>query len=767
VENLNRVRLRNSAIFPARVTRRIGIALAIALAALCLGCRSDGGHAGGQRNILLNGDLTDGTGNSPADWESAAWQAKSAVFRWNHPAGVPGELQISSDQPNDAHWSQTVHLSPGWYHFSASMRAEGVTHGGGGAILYEFVNGVGSEALYGTTNWQTVGFYLKAGSSGADAKLACRLGGFASLNTGKAFCRDLRVVEVATPPTDAAAFTFDLDLMHAQAAPAQPPVAATSLTEAHDISSDAGASQASFGEKVLEYSLDIVDWTTAFLVLLAAMLMIVLSKARAFAKERSQAGSWWQDGDQGIAIGWPRWLWKQDANAQAETSAARRETAAESLAVVTAGFFMFALVLACVRIAPIAWFKSGPGYLAFFAAAIAVAGLAVRSINQESTSLRCPMLALSPGGWSTLAVFCVFLAFYAVTGFAETGYNEQVRQALAFLHGHTYIDAPENSYIEYYQVGIHKYALQPPLPAVFLMPLAAIWGIDAPQTAFSMILGAFDVALAWRLLGKFRLNLNARVWLTLFFGAGTVFWYQAIQGRTWDIPFVVAVLFTLAALIETFGNARPLWLGIFGGLAALSRYELVLIGPVYAALAYTRGRRIGELLWMAPGFAMAGVAFAGFNEIRYGSFFDTGILAFGPNVPRLGLQYLPGNLYTIFFIAPQMNTTFPYLHPIGMGQALTFTSPAFVLALRADCRQAPTLMIWLATILASGAALLWYANGYSQFGTRLYLQAFPFLLVLMALGTRRRADQLTRILIGTSIALVTFGMWHIHMWGLD
>jgi hypothetical protein len=641
---------------------------------LCLGCRSGGGHAAGQRKILLNGDLTEGTGNSPAAWESAAWQAKTAVFRWNHTAGAPGDLEVSSDQPNDAHWSQTIHLAPGWYHFSASMHAEGGAHGGGGAILYDFVNGIGSESLYGTTNWQTVGFYLKAGNSGADVKLACRLGGFASLNTGKAFCRDLRVVEVATPPTDAAAFTFDLDLMHAQAAPAQPPNVATSLTEVRDLPPDAGASQASSGEKLLDRSLDIVDWATAFLVVAAAVFMITFSKARAFANERSQSGGSCRDGDQTIAIGWPRWLWKREPSAQAATSLARPDTA-ESLSAVTTGLFMFASVLACARIAPIDWFKSGPGYLVLSAAAIAVAGLTVRSINKGDAPPRPRVIALSMETWSAPAVFTAFLAFYALTGFAETGYNEQVRQAVAFLHGHTYIDAPEHSYIEYYQVGIYKYALQPALPAVLMMPLTAMWGMQAPQTAFSVLVGAFDVALVWYLLGRFRLDVNARAWLTCFFGAGTVFWYQAIQGRTWDLPFVVAVLFTLAALIEAFGNARPVWLGIFGGLAALSRYELALIGPVYAALAYTRGRRIGELLWMAPGFAMAGVAFVGFNEIRYGSFFDTGILAFGPKVPRLGLQYLPGNLYTIFFIAPQMDTTFPYLHPIGMGQALTFTSP--------------------------------------------------------------------------------------------
>ncbi len=36
----------------------------------------------------------------------------------------------------------------------------------------------------------------------------------------------------------------------------------------------------------------------------------------------------------------------------------------------------------------------------------------------------------------------------------------------------------------------------------------------------------------------------------------------------------------------------------------------------------------------------------------------------------------------------------------------------------------------------------------------------------MALGMRHCADQLARILIGTSIVLVAFGVWHVHIWGL-
>ena len=123
-----------------------------------------------------------------------------------------GELEVSSAKPNDAYWSQTVHLAPGWYHFTASVRAEGIPQNSSGANISILEDGITSPHLRGTTDWQTVGFYLKVGDPGADVVLACRLGGFASLNTGKAFCRDLQAVKVEAPPASAeAAFKYDLD----------------------------------------------------------------------------------------------------------------------------------------------------------------------------------------------------------------------------------------------------------------------------------------------------------------------------------------------------------------------------------------------------------------------------------------------------------------------------------------------------------------------------------------------------------------------------
>ena len=188
----------------------------IALLAVWILCSAGLGRAGAQDNVLLNGDLTKGSGNSPNNWRTAAWKngPESTTYRWHHSPSAPSQLEVSSAKANDAYWAQTIHLAPGWYHFMASVRAEDIPQNSSGANISILEDGITSPHLRGTTDWQTIGFYLKVGDPGAEVALACRLGGFASLNTGKAFCRDLRAVKIDAPPANAeAAFKYDLDVI--------------------------------------------------------------------------------------------------------------------------------------------------------------------------------------------------------------------------------------------------------------------------------------------------------------------------------------------------------------------------------------------------------------------------------------------------------------------------------------------------------------------------------------------------------------------------
>src|SRR5438270_8823914 len=78
-----------------------------------------------EQEVLLNPDLSKGSGNSPDHWRTEGWIQKpeTTSYAWVHTSG-PGELQITSNQPNDARWMQTVSLAGGWYYFSAEIRSE-------------------------------------------------------------------------------------------------------------------------------------------------------------------------------------------------------------------------------------------------------------------------------------------------------------------------------------------------------------------------------------------------------------------------------------------------------------------------------------------------------------------------------------------------------------------------------------------------------------------------------------------------------------------
>ena len=372
--------------------------------------------------------------------------------------------------------------------------------------------------------------------------------------------------------------------------------------------------------------------------------------------------------------------------------------------------------------------------------------------------------------FSQFAVFVLFLAFYSITAGSDTNpFNAHVRQAVAFVHGHTYIDAP--NYIEHAQMGPYSYQLHPPLPAILLMPFVAIWGLDTNQSYFSIVVGALDVALAWRLLGRFRLRLNARIWLMVFFGAGTIIWHETVDGSSWAVSMTVAVLMTLLALDETFDRGRPAVVGLYAGIAALARYDLALVWPAYLALLlFWRRRPILELFWFIPGSALMIIGYTAFNFARYHTMFDLGVASYLYTTPDAGkplfaLSYFPNNFFTLFFMAPRIDTKFPYIYPTFGGQSILTTSPAFLLAFKASWKRLEVALVAAAALLAASPVLLYVGNGASQFGTRHFVHVFPFVLVLMALGNRRM-DQMSRVLIIASVCLVAWGIWCIRFYGL-
>ncbi len=441
-------------------------------------------------------------------------------------------------------------------------------------------------------------------------------------------------------------------------------------------------------------------------------------------------------------------------------------------------FFAVAILIATADVPIALWrTRAAPNALVIAALIFALAGLVVDFAHGsgEEAMPRWPGIerVLQSEGWSALALGVLFLAFYGATIAPPTPYNEHVRLAWALLHSRVWVDAP--SYMEHVVVGGHSYILHPPLSGILMLPAVAIWGESANQTAVAVVLGAISLALVWRLMSRLGLNVAAKIWMAALFGVGTTFWYEATLGSSWGFALVASVPFTLAALGEVFGEARPLWVGLWAGLAALARYDLVLAWPAYALMLAACGRRWRELPWILPGFAGALLIYVAYNEARFGTPNDIALwLWYAQDQYRLqrpggpfALGDLPFNLYTLLFMAPGYSGKFPWIHPEFMGQALLLTSPAFVLALRPSFLRPLPALVLAAAILSSGPSLLVYASGFAQLGPRYYVQIYPFLLALIAMGIGKDAkpDQLTKILIVVSVVFVTFFTWQVRWYG--
>ena len=165
------------------------------------------------RNLLNNGDLKRGSGESVDGWRTDAWvlNAGTTEYQWIAPHdGGPAEVEISSHRDNDARWVQGLGLGPGWYRISVEARTRKVLPFFTGASVSVLEDGIMSEDLRGDNDWTLLGFYLRVGKHGADVDVALRVGGYMNLTRGEAWFRRARVVKIAGPPPDATR-VFDLD----------------------------------------------------------------------------------------------------------------------------------------------------------------------------------------------------------------------------------------------------------------------------------------------------------------------------------------------------------------------------------------------------------------------------------------------------------------------------------------------------------------------------------------------------------------------------
>jgi hypothetical protein len=361
--------------------------------------------------------------------------------------------------------------------------------------------------------------------------------------------------------------------------------------------------------------------------------------------------------------------------------------------------------------------------------------------------------------------------------FRATPYNNYVLLADALLHGHTWISWP-GAYIDALAYHGQHYVIEGPVPALLLLPYVAIAGTAANQTLLAAILCGVATGAAWELGERLGVRAATNAWLTSFFLAGTSLLWCAMLGDVWFIAHVSATAFTMLALVELCGKRRAWVVALWAVAAAGSRFSLVPAIPVYAALLlaaesqperwHLDGRRLRAVALGFGGILVcAGAVYILYNLSRWGTIADIGYTTWyhqdsagSPTGSPFRLQYLSYQLWSFFVQRPDFSPAFPWFRPSLSGVALTWTSPALVFALWARRPRAFVLAMWTAAVLVAVPSLLYYVNGFAQYGMRHALDFIPFLFALMALAARVRFAWWVKALIVYSCAASSYGVWY-------
>ena len=375
---------------------------------------------------------------------------------------------------------------------------------------------------------------------------------------------------------------------------------------------------------------------------------------------------------------------------------------------------------------------------------------------------------------SLLVGTVAFVVTLLISHGRSTPYNNYVLLAQAFLHGHVWIDWP-GPYIDALAYNGAHYIIEAPLPALLLLPFVALFGASTNQTLLAVVLAAIAVGAAFELGERFNVPRARNLWICAFLLAGTDLLWCAMLGDVWFLAHVSAVCATMLALCELAGKKRGWLVAIWAVCALASRFTFVLALPVYAYLLATDGEGFATL-WSRARPAIASfvavlipcaIAFVWYNFARWGTWSDIGYTAWYhqdqagmPTGSPFRLLYLPYQIESFFVQGATRLPGFPWFRPEMSGIALTWTSPALILAFFARKPMRWVAALWILTLLCAAPNFVYYVNGFAQFGMRHALDFEPFLVALMFLTARERLPRWGYALIAYSCAIGLWGCWY-------
>lgn len=399
--------------------------------------------------------------------------------------------------------------------------------------------------------------------------------------------------------------------------------------------------------------------------------------------------------------------------------------------------------------------------------------------------------------YDILLILIASFLFYGVSAGLKINDQSKTPQyiflAYSFLHGKLNLTILPKSTYDLILFQDKWYVPGGIAPALLLLPVVAVAGVNISDVFFGVIVGTLNVALMYILLGDLTEKVSTRIWLTILFAAGTAHWWLSSVGSVWFNTQLIAVFFMILFVRATIRN-HPWLAGLWLGFATLSRPPVLFSAIFYLIFVLSHERNLIPAL---KKFIPFGVMLAGsvavmltYNYLRFGKPLEFGY-GYVHGAPELtgtyaatggfNVKYMPCNMYVSLFGLPNItrnpipvvHAVCSYLEPAShvfgklssffnpIGMSIFLTTPAFLLIFRAKLRDDLVIPSWAGIVGILIPLWMYHTTGWTQFGYRYVLDFIVFLFILLSRGIKQ-IGLLEQILIGISVIMGAVGLYLMY-----
>lgn len=323
-----------------------------------------------------------------------------------------------------------------------------------------------------------------------------------------------------------------------------------------------------------------------------------------------------------------------------------------------------------------------------------------------------------------------------------------------------------------------------PLSSIILTPFVLVFGESVPQVSIGVFAMVVSFIVVFFIAKKFKFDSLDSLWLSLFFVFSTVLFSSSVINITAYQVEALGVPFILLAIWAYLAKKNPLLIGIFVGLAIMTRFTLMFAVVFFFMELFYRRISVKQFVLILFPVILA-ISFLGlYNYHRFHSVFETGYnytislkdppISHNLKYKDISITHIPANLYSFLIMSPEpllkhndggFVLKFPYLKANPWGIAIWFTSPLF-LSLPLQFKKGKyTISAISATIFLALPVMLWYSIGYAQFGYRYALDFLPFLFLILipCLSPKLSKTALFLIAIGVIFNCIYIdSIWEIY-----